>query len=130
LLSACKPVAESASSKVSPVVVEPVGQTGISKLTLTARAVERLGITTTPIAETTVAAGKRKVVPYAAVIYDSRGATWAFTNPEPLVFVREAITVDQISGEVAYLRAGPAAGTKVVTVGASELYGAELGVGA
>jgi hypothetical protein len=37
--------------------------------------------------------------------------------------------VDRVDGGTAYLRAGPAVGTMVVTVGVPELYGAEFGVG-
>jgi len=71
----------------------------------------------------------RLTVPYAAVLYDSSGATWVYTNPEGQVFVRAAVKVDYVAGDVAVLEEGPAAGTWVVTVGASELYGAEVGVG-
>jgi len=71
----------------------------------------------------------RLTVPYAAVLYDSSGATWVYTNPEGQVYLRAAVRVDYVDGEVAVLEEGPAAGTKVVTVGASELYGAEVGVG-
>ena len=70
----------------------------------------------------------RKIVPYAAVIYDAKGATWVYTNPEPLAFVRESISVDYIKGDLAFLTEGPSSGTNVVTVGGAELYGAETGV--
>jgi hypothetical protein len=51
-----------------------------------------------------------------------------YTNPEPLVFVRHAIVIDYIEGDLAILSEGPDAETAVVTVGAAELYGAETGV--
>ena len=70
-----------------------------------------------------------RVVPYAAVIYGLHGETWVYTNPEPLVFVRVPIVIDYIEGDFAVLAEGPAADTLVVTVGASELFGAESGVG-
>ena len=72
---------------------------------------------------------QRKVIPYAAVIYDQSGATWAYTNPESLVFVRQLIVIDYIEGDRAVLSDGPAAGAAVVTVGGAELFGAETGVG-
>lgn len=72
---------------------------------------------------------QRKVIPYSAVIYDLRGETWVYTNPEPLVFVRHAIHVDYIEGDLAVLLEGPPAGTKVATVGVAELFGTEFGVG-
>lgn len=70
----------------------------------------------------------RKVVPYSAVLYDVSGNTWVYTNPEPLVFVREPIVVDYIEGDLVVLLEGPSLGTPVVTVGAAELFGAETGV--
>ena len=36
------------------------------------------------------------------------------------------VTVDRIEGKRVFVSKGPAAGTKVVTVGATEVYGAEL----
>ena len=71
----------------------------------------------------------RLTVPYAAVLYDSSGVTWVYTNPEGQAYVRATVKVDYVDGDVAVLEEGPAAGTLVVTVGASELYGAEVGVG-
>lgn len=81
------------------------------------------------LVEVTLFGGPRKIVPYSAVIYDLHGDTWAYTSPEPLVFVRHSITVDYIEGDTAVLFDGPTAGTAVVTVGAAELLGVELGVG-
>lgn len=70
----------------------------------------------------------RKVVPYAAVLYGVNGETWVYSNPEPLVFVRQPILIDYIEDDLAILSEGPEAGTAVVTVGAAELFGAETGV--
>jgi hypothetical protein len=108
-------------------------------VSLTQRAVDRLDIRTAPVRTVRVAvpnrggarAGSttRKVVPYAAVVYDENGATWTFTNPAPRTFVRQRIDVDYVTGDRAVFRHGPAVGTWVVTVGAAELLGAELGVG-
>jgi hypothetical protein len=98
---------------------------GLKQLTLSAKAAERLGVETGVVA----ASGSALTIPYAAVIYDATGATWAYTNTEPLVYLRAAITVDEIAGDTAVISAGPVAGTAVVTTGAAELYGAEIGVG-
>jgi len=73
--------------------------------------------------------GPQKVVPYAAVLYDLQGKTYVYTSPEPLVFTRQAVTVDYIEGDLAVLVDGPAVGTDVVTVGVAELYGADTGIG-
>lgn len=72
-------------------------------------------------------AGTRKVVPYGAVLYDAKGKAWVYTNPEPLVFVRQPISVEYFDGDRVVLSDGPAPGTTVVTVGASELLGTEQG---
>jgi hypothetical protein len=117
------------------VKIEPVEGSALSRVILTEQAVGRLGIQTAKVREERVAAavgGKavtRKVIPYAAVLYDEQGATWTFTNPDPLTFLRQKISVDYIQGAQAILSAGPAAGVSVVTVGSAELLGAELGVG-
>ena len=71
----------------------------------------------------------KKIVPYSAVLYDVRGDTWVYTNPDPLVFVRHRVDIEHIDQEMAVLRDGPDIGTKIVIVGAAELLGAELGVG-
>ena len=130
-LSGCTQTsAEAESSGPEPAKVEQVeGSEDVSRLTLTPKAVERLGIRTTPISETTVAGKKRKVIPYGAVLYDAEGKTSVYVSPAPNTYVRQPITVDYIQGDRAVLVAGPAAGTAIVTVGAAELYGTETGVG-
>ncbi len=80
-------------------------------------------------AVTATAGGQGTQIPYGAVLYDPEGDTWAFVNVSALTFVRAPIDVDHIDGDVAFLSGGPPAGTKVVKVGAAELYGAEIGVG-
>jgi hypothetical protein len=71
----------------------------------------------------------RKIIPYAAVIYDPSGETWIYTNPELLTYIRHPIVVDYIEGDQAILMEGPSAGTIVVTAGSAELYGEEFGIG-
>jgi hypothetical protein len=71
----------------------------------------------------------QKVIPYAALLYDTQGVTWAYTRVESLAFVRHRVVVDFIEGEWAVLSEGPPAGTEVVTTGAGELFGAEAGIG-
>jgi hypothetical protein len=102
-----------------PAVVELIPGLDVSKVTLTRDAIDRLGIKTEPVGAT---------IPLSAVFYDKDGKTWAFTNPEPRVYIRQPVTIASVSGQVATLRSGPAAGTAVVTVGGAELLGAEYGV--
>ena len=130
-LSACTQTsAEGSTGGAEPAKVEHVeGSEDVSRLTLTPKAVERLGIQTTPISEATVAGKKRKVVPYGAVLYEADGKTSVYVSSAPNTYVREPITVEFIEGDRAVLSAGPATGTTIVTVGAAELYGTETGVG-
>ena len=69
---------------------------------------------------------KRLVAPYKAVYYDGEGTAWVYVNPKPLVFERQRIVIERVVGELAVLTDGPPVGTKVVTVGAALLYGAEV----
>ena len=124
----------SRATKEEPATVEPIEGTDLSRVILTAKASERLGIETALVRQAEVGpaggeAALRKVIPYAAVLYDPNGNTFVYTNGEPFTFVRAPITVDYIEGELAILHDGPPSGTAVVTVGAAELYGTEFGVG-
>jgi hypothetical protein len=130
-LSACRGQTEAAAAKIAPAHVEHIDGSELSKVTLTPKAAERLDIQTGSVREARVARSGtvRKVVPYAAVLYDANGNTWVYTNPEPLVFLRHSIKVDYIDGDQAVLSDGPALGTQVVTVGGAELFGAEFEIG-
>jgi hypothetical protein len=112
-----------------PARVEPMGDTGFSRVILTERAAERLDIQTEPVQEQLVEEEARLAIPYSAVIYGLNGETWAYVNSETLTYHREPILIDYIEGELAILIDGPPAGTDVVTVGVAELYGTETGVG-
>jgi hypothetical protein len=72
----------------------------------------------------------RRVIPFAAVLYQPTGAAYTYTNPSPLVYRRLPLTVDYVTGDLAVLNDGPPAGTAVVVVGGAELTGIETGVGA
>ena len=157
-LSACAQKSDT-SSKIAPAKVERIEGTDLKRVILTAKAAERLGIKTAPMGDVPVARqqsvgeavvvvptsttgvigmpgqrvdggpSQRQVVPYAAVLYDTKGDTWVYTNPNPLTFVRHPIHVDYIEGDLAVLADGPASGTAIVVVGAAELFGAETGIG-
>ena len=149
-VSACTHKSEMpAQSK--PAKTEVVQGTDLSRVTLSPKAAERLDIKTVamrdeqvkvrkvPVAAAkptavaasakvdTASSGMRRVVPTSAVLYDAKGKTWVYTNPEPLVFLRHAVSIDYIDGDRAVLLDGPAPGTAVVTVGAAELLGTEYG---
>jgi hypothetical protein len=109
---------------VEPATVQTIEGTDLSRVVLTAAAAKRIGVRTAPARG---AGGKRTVIPYDAVLYDPNGGTWTYTSPKHLVFVRQDITVDRIDGDRAILSAGPASGTPVVTIGATEIWGVEYG---
>jgi hypothetical protein len=118
-----------AASNAGPAKLEPVKGSPYSQIVLTAHAAQRLGVQMAAVREARVGSGaQRKVIPYAAVLYDPSGSAFTFTSPRRLVFVRRPIAVDYVSGNLAVLRAGPPSGTAVVTVGAAELLGTEYGV--
>ncbi len=124
---------DGASGQVVATKIEPIAGSELNRLTFTAKAAERLDIKTAPVAERQVTrAGStalRKVVPYSAVLYDSSSNTWVYTNPQPLVFVRQGIKIDYFEGDQAIVTEGPDVGTAVVTVGAAELFGTEFEAG-
>ena len=62
------------------------------------------------------------------MIYNEEGDTYTYVSPKPLVYVREHIDVDHITGARVVLRHGPRSATRVVTTGAAEVYSAEFGV--
>jgi glutamine amidotransferase PdxT len=43
-----------------------------------------------------------------------------------LTFVRAPIVIDEVDGNVAVLKSGPPAGTRIVSVGGEELLGTEF----
>jgi hypothetical protein len=100
--------------------------------------------------------GLRKVIPYSAVVFDTKGKAFVYTNPEPLVYVRHPVTVEFFESDwtgilttndlyahtsiedymAAYgfhgravLTEGPPAGTLIESIAVSELFGAETGIG-
>jgi hypothetical protein len=120
-VSGCGGSSESAAPSEPAHITKIAG--GINRITLTADAARRIDLKTAPVESE----GAETVIPYEAVLYDPDGAAWTYTNPRPLVFQRAEITVQSIDGKRAILTRGPAAGTAVVTVGATELWGVEYG---
>jgi hypothetical protein len=128
-------------SDAEPARVQPIAGTELHRVIITEQASQVLGIRTLPVREATsavsaVSAGSTgpgtatgTVIPMTAVIYDPRGRPWVYTTPSAMTFVRVPIVIDGMIGDTAHLTSGPPVGTPVVTVGASELLGAEYGVG-
>ena len=113
---------------VSPATVEEVG-TDLWQIELTEKAAVRTGLETADVATLQVDGEERLGIPYSAVIYHYDGTEWTYTNPSDFTYLRQAIEIDFIEGDLAILNSGPDVGTTVVSIGAAELYGVEFGVG-
>ena len=88
-LPACsQPQAEAVPAADTPATLEEVPGTDLHRITLTERAVERLGLKTGMAAS---GPQGKLTVPYGAILYDSQGRTWVYTNPELRVYVRQAV---------------------------------------
>jgi hypothetical protein len=113
---------EQESGRDDPATVSQIAHH--KQVALSQKAADRLGVQTVPVRK---AAQGRTAIPYSAVLYDSDGATYAYTSPRRLAFVREPITVESVDGRTALLSQGPPVGTAIVSVGASEIWGVEYG---
>ena len=109
----------------SPAVIEHVKGSNIERVRLTAEAARRIGVRTAVVQR--AGAGNDLVIPYGALLYDPDGNTWAYTSPKPLVFQRQNVKVARIDGNTVMLVKGPSPGTRVVTEGATEIWGVEYG---
>lgn len=83
---------------------------------------QRLGVSV-PLAD----AKESLTVPWSAVIFDVHGGTWVYAQTAPRTYARKRVTVQYTAGADAVLATGPAVGTKVVSQGGQELFGAETG---
>lgn len=118
-LAACGPKSATIE-KINPSTLEEIEGSDLKRVILTEKAAERIKLQTVPVSGL--------VVPYAAVIYDTEGNTWIYTNPAPLTFVRASVVIDHIEGDQAFLSQGLESDAPIVTVGVAEIYGAETGV--
>jgi uncharacterized protein YcfL len=126
-LNGCaQPTAVAVSASESPATVEKNATTGIARITLSQRAIDRLELRTDTVK---AAADASVVIPYAALLYDAQGKTWVYANTAPRVYERQAVTVTKVEAGAVTASAGPAVGTAVVTVAAAELFGAEFVTG-
>jgi hypothetical protein len=127
--AACSGGSAGSAESAPPATIDTPSNGGPAKVTLTEDAIKRIDLHTTAVRHERVSvaghASSHLVVPYAAVIYDGDGVSWAYAEVAPRVFVRAPITVAAVQGGTAVLSKGPADGTVVVTVGAPLLLGAE-----
>lgn len=93
-----------------------------------------------PNTETTLAPGQRVGVtltlkesaadlnvPWSAVVHDIHGGTWVYVLVAPHTYSRKRVQVRHVHQGTAVLKTGPPKGTTIVTVGAEELFGTEVG---
>ena len=92
------------------------------RVRFTAEGAKRTGLKTATVGQS----GNHRVVPYAALIYDGAGKSYVYTSPRRLTFVRAEVEVRRVQSDRVLLAGGPPAGSSVVTVGAAQVYGAEL----
>jgi hypothetical protein len=124
-MAACTEVETESAAGYEPSKLEALGgDDDRARVTFTAEGARRTGLRTAVVRRS----GGRLSIPYAALLYDPEGGTHVYTAPEPLQFLRAAVAVDRIEGDRVLLTKGPAPGTRVVTAGAAEVYGAELEV--
>lgn len=69
------------------------------------------------------------VVPAASLLYDIHGDAWVYEDLGSNAYARRRVQVARHSGDRAVIARGLAAGVKVVTAGAAELFGTEFGAG-
>jgi hypothetical protein len=126
-LTSCGPASNASAQDPKPIKVERLNSaTEPTRETLTADAAKRLDIQSAPAVEVVLAGQPRTVIPYAGLLYDTNGNTWIYINSAPLTFIRHRVTVDHIQGDQVFLSDSLSPGTKVVIVGAEELYGSEF----
>ena len=124
--SACKEVEEESAAGYEPATLSPIkGRSeDYKRVTFTKEGAARVDLHTGTVSR----AEGHKVIPYEALIYNDEAKTFVYTTSKPLSYERVPITVDRIEDDRVLLSKGPAVGTKVVTVGATEVYGAELDI--
>lgn len=119
-LGACTEVDDATVDGYQPSKLTEVG--GVKIVSFTQEGADRTGLRTGTVERR----GEFLTVPYESVIYDGQGTSYVYASPKPLTYQREKVAIARVSGPQALLKAGPPAGTSVVTVGASEVYGTEL----
>jgi hypothetical protein len=124
LVGGCKEVEATDASVHQPATVEEVAGLDVKRVTFDQTGADRVSLRTAKVRRT----DRGTVLPYAALIYDAQGVAWVYTNPAPLTFQRAEVVVDRIVGDHVWITDGPPPGTRVVTVGATEVYGAELDI--
>lgn len=83
---------------------------------------ERVGVVVPLVNEAT-----SLTLPWSAVIHDIHGGTWVYEAVAERTYSRQRVVVRFVRESLAVLDHGPAEGKKIVTAGAAELFGMEIG---
>jgi hypothetical protein len=125
-VAGCKEATSAEKVHYQPAKVTPIkGDDEHKIVTLTAEGARRIDLQTVEVARS----GQRMVIPYASLLYQKHGEAFVYTNPKPLTYVWAPVEVDHVAGDRVLLKKGPPPGTRVVTVGAQQVHGAELEFG-
>jgi hypothetical protein len=120
----CAEIESTTAEPYEPAALESTGPDKPARVILTEEAVDRVALQTTEVKTL----GKDLTVDHAALVFDKAGKPWVFAVVGPRTYVRASVSIKEVQDNVVTLSAGPPAGTQVVTVGAIELWGAELGI--
>jgi hypothetical protein len=119
-LSACEEV-PSNLREAQPYKVQAIKGTDRNLVSMADETAGLLPVETTELREI----DGKKVVPHNALIYNPDGDVFVYTKPKAETYVRRPVRVDRVSGDRAWLKAGPEAGTAIVTTGSAELLATE-----
>jgi hypothetical protein len=123
MLAGCGPSATGGSREVPPARMEQVGPN--FSVVLTPFGASRVGIQTA----VATALGSQTVVPYQALLYEPDGQTVVYTKTGALSYTLQVVTVAAVNGNQVVLSDGLSTGVVVVTQGAEELLGVQMGIG-
>jgi hypothetical protein len=123
-LAGCAEIEVPSVEPYEPATLETPGPGQPARVTFTEEAARRVALQTTVVQ----AAGDDVSMDYAALVYDKAGKPWVFTVIEPLSYMRAPVIIKEVTDNRVTLSSGPPAGTEVVTVGAIQVWGAELGI--
>ena len=124
-LAGCAEIEVPLVEPYEPAAVETPGPNQPARVILTEEAEHRVALQTSLVRPS----GADVAVEYPALVYDKAGKPWVFTVIGPRTYVRSPISIKEVREDnQVILTSGPPAGTQVVTIGAIELWGAELGI--
>jgi hypothetical protein len=120
----CAEIESTIAEPYEPAALESTGPDKPARVILTEEAEHRVALQITKVEPR----GNDLTVDYAALVFDKVGKPWVFTVVGPRTYVRAAVGIKEVQDNLVILSSGPPAGTEVVTVGAIQLWGAELGI--